>query len=78
VELSDLLADEGLVVPALSPPLQDEIRAMLPPFASPANPVDVTPVWSRFAELYPALTDHQIERVATALLTTLDDIGGDT
>ena len=28
-----------------------------PPFASPANPVDVTPVWSRFAELYPALTD---------------------
>ena len=30
---------------------------MLPPFASPANPVDVTPVWSRFAELYPALTD---------------------
>jgi acyl-CoA synthetase (NDP forming) len=57
VELSDLLADEGLVVPALSAPLQDEIRAMLPPFASPANPVDVTPVWSRFAELYPALTD---------------------
>ena len=57
VELSDLLADEGLVVPALSAPLQDTIRAMLPPFASPANPVDVTPVWSRFAELYPALTD---------------------
>jgi len=57
VELSDLLADEGLVVPALSTPLQDTIRAMLPPFASPANPVDVTPVWSRFAELYPALTD---------------------
>ena len=44
-------------MPALSAPLQDKIRAMLPPFASPANPVDVTPVWSRFAELYPALTD---------------------
>ena len=57
VELSDLLTDEGLVVPALSAPLQETIRAMLPPFASPANPVDVTPVWSRFAELYPALTD---------------------
>ena len=57
VELSDLLADEGLAVPALSAPLQHTIRAMLPPFASPANPVDVTPVWSRFAELYPALTD---------------------
>jgi len=57
VELSDLLADEGLTVPALSGPLQDKIRAMLPAFASPVNPVDVTPVWKRFAELYPALTD---------------------
>jgi acyl-CoA synthetase (NDP forming) len=57
VELSDLLTDEGLSVPALSAPLQDKIRAMLPAFASPVNPVDVTPVWSRFAELYPGLTD---------------------
>ena len=30
---------------------------MLPAYASPANPVDMTPVWSRFAELYPALVD---------------------
>ncbi|MGQ0577242.1 MAG: acetate--CoA ligase family protein, partial [Pseudonocardia sp.] len=57
VELADLLADEGLTVPVLSPALQERIRAMLPPFASPANPVDMTPVWSRFAELYPALVD---------------------
>lgn len=57
VELADLLTDEGLTVPALSAPLQDKIRAMLPAFASPVNPVDVTPVWSRFAELYPGLTD---------------------
>ena len=57
VELCDLLADEGLTVPALSPALQERIRAMLPAFASPVNPVDVTPVWSRYAELYPALTE---------------------
>lgn len=57
VELSDLLADEGLTVPTLSAPLQDKIRDMLPAFASAVNPVDVTPVWSRYAELYPALTD---------------------
>ncbi|HEY2220941.1 acetate--CoA ligase family protein [Actinomycetospora sp.] len=57
VELCDLLADEGLTVPALSDRLQERIRATLPAFASPVNPVDVTPVWSRFAELYPALTD---------------------
>lgn len=57
VELADLLSDEGLTVPALSAPLQDKIRDMLPAFASAVNPVDVTPVWSRYAELYPGLTD---------------------
>ena len=57
VELCDLLADEGLVVPALSDGLQTTIGDMLPPFASPVNPVDVTPVWARFKELYPAITD---------------------
>jgi acetyltransferase len=55
-----LLADEGLDVPELSAGLQDELRALLPPFASPRNPVDMTPVWSRFTELYPLL----IERLA--------------
>jgi acyl-CoA synthetase (NDP forming) len=58
VELADLLSDEGLDVPELSPALQDELRALLPTFASPANPVDITPVWSRFGELYPALVDR--------------------
>ena len=57
VELADLLADEGLEVPELSGALQARLRGMLPPHASPRNPVDVTPVWSRFAELYPALVD---------------------
>ena len=54
-ELADLLADEGLRVPALSPGLRAELAALLPAYASPANPVDITPVWTRFAELYPAV-----------------------
>jgi acetyltransferase len=58
VELTDLLTDEGLTVPELSPALQDELRPLLPPFASVANPVDITPVWQRFAELYPMLVDR--------------------
>ncbi|MGH3670734.1 MAG: acetate--CoA ligase family protein, partial [Pseudonocardiaceae bacterium] len=58
VELADLLADEGLTVPELSLALQDELRALLPPFASAANPVDITPVWRRFADLYPCLVDR--------------------
>lgn len=58
VELTDLLGDEGLAVPELSAALQAELRPLLPPFASVANPVDITPVWRRFAELYPMLVDR--------------------
>ena len=54
VELTDLLADEGLEVPELSGPLQDELRALLPGYASPRNPVDMTPAWRLFTTLYPA------------------------
>ena len=54
VELADLLADEGLEVPELSGPLQDELRALLPGYASARNPVDMTPTWRLFTTLYPA------------------------
>lgn len=54
-ELADLLADQGLTVPALSPALSAELAAVLPAYASPANPVDITPVWTRFVELYPSV-----------------------
>ena len=58
VELADLLADESLEVPELSAALQDELRAVLPAHASTRNPVDMTTVWSRYAELYPLLVDR--------------------
>jgi acyl-CoA synthetase (NDP forming) len=54
VELADLLADEGLELPELGRPLQDELRALLPGYASAGNPVDMTPTWRRFTTLYPA------------------------
>lgn len=57
VELTDLLHDHGLVVPELSEPLQAALRALLPEYGSAGNPVDMTPIWSRYAELYPVLTD---------------------
>jgi acyl-CoA synthetase (NDP forming) len=53
VELTDLMAEEGLVVPELTPGLQEQLAGSLPAYASPRNPVDVTPNWARFAELYP-------------------------
>ncbi|HEY6498779.1 MAG TPA: acetate--CoA ligase family protein [Streptosporangiaceae bacterium] len=53
VELPDLLADQGLVVPELSESLQAELRAIMPAYASARNPVDMTPAWNRFATVYP-------------------------
>ncbi len=58
VELADLLTDEGVEVPELPAGLQEELRALLPAHGSSRNPVDMTPVWSRYAELYPVLVDR--------------------
>jgi acyl-CoA synthetase (NDP forming) len=57
VELTDLLADEGLEVPELSPALQARLRELLSGHASPRNPVDITTDWRRFPELYGRCTD---------------------
>ncbi len=58
VELTDLLSEEGLVVPELSAGLQRELAEALPAFGSARNPVDVTTAWDRFAELYPLALDR--------------------
>lgn len=39
---ADVLAGEGLLLPELSTSLQAEIRALIPAYGSPRNPVDVT------------------------------------
>jgi len=57
VELADMLEDEGVAVPELSLGLRNRIAERLPPIGSARNPVDMTPIWSRFAELYPWLTE---------------------
>ena len=54
VELTDLLADEGLTIPELSGRLQGELRALLPQYGSARNPVDMTPAWRLFTTVYPA------------------------
>ena len=57
VELTDLLADEGLIVPELSESLQKELRAIMPAYASARNPVDMTPAWKLFTTVYPGAID---------------------
>ncbi|MDQ6776757.1 MAG: CoA-binding protein, partial [Actinomycetota bacterium] len=73
VELTDLLVENGLSVPELSPGLQAELAARLPAVGSPRNPVDVTTVWARFAELYPFAVDRlarsgEVDLVVAVLL----------
>jgi len=57
VELTDLLADEGLEIPELSTSLQAGLRALLPAYASARNPVDMTPAWRLFTTMYPVAID---------------------
>jgi acetyltransferase len=52
VELADLCERLGLVVPELSQATQARLLPLIPPFASPRNPVDVTPTWARFPTMY--------------------------
>ena len=52
VELADLCERFGLIVPELSEAAQAQIAPLIPPFASPRNPVDVTPTWARFPAMY--------------------------
>ncbi len=51
VELTDVAEEEGLVVPELEPELQEYVKSLIPPFASAKNPVDMTPIWGKFAEV---------------------------
>src|SRR5258707_1807072 len=52
VELTDLCERFGLSVPELPPASQARISPLIPAYASPRNPVDVTPLWARFPEMY--------------------------
>jgi len=52
VELTDLCFENGLDVPELATELQAKIKPWMAPFASARNPIDFTPDWPRFKELY--------------------------
>lgn len=57
VELTDLLSDNGLQVPELSPALRASLSEILPAHGSAGNPVDITPDWRRFPQLYSESVD---------------------
>ena len=54
-ELVDLCVENGLEVPHFSKDLQDQLRPYLPSYAGVKNPVDLTPVWWQYPDIYPSL-----------------------
>src|SRR5437588_1924639 len=52
VELADMCERVGLSVPELPEDTQARISPLIPAYASPRTPVDVTPAWARFPEMY--------------------------
>src|SRR5256884_667386 len=52
VELADMCERFGLSVPELPEKTQERISPLIPAYASPRNPVDVTPAWARFPTMY--------------------------
>lgn len=54
-ELADLCIEAGLEVPLFSEVLQSQLHALLPSFAAVGNPIDITPIYWQFPQVYPAL-----------------------
>jgi len=52
VELADMCERFGLSIPELPKETQDRIMPLIPSYASPRNPVDVTPAWARYPAMY--------------------------
>jgi acyl-CoA synthetase (NDP forming) len=57
VELADMCERSGLSVPELPEETQARISPLIPAYASPRNPVDVTPAWARFPAMYSGSID---------------------
>ncbi len=54
-ELVDLCVENGLQVPQFPQRLQDVLRHHLPSYACVKNPVDLTPIWWQYPDIYPLI-----------------------
>jgi acyl-CoA synthetase (NDP forming) len=77
VWLADACTARGLTVPVLSAPLQELLKAHMPPFGSPANPVDLTAQLTAGGRVTPALAAlaDSGEVDAVVLATSLSSAG---
>jgi acyl-CoA synthetase (NDP forming) len=77
VWLADACAARGLTVPLLSAPLQEAMKAYMPPFGSPVNPVDLTAQLTAGGSVVPPLAAlaGSAEVDAVTLVTSLSSSG---
>jgi len=77
VWLADACAARGLTVPVLSAPLQETMKGHMPPFGSPANPVDLTAQLTAGGSVVPPLAELAAsgEVDAITLVTSLSSAG---
>jgi acyl-CoA synthetase (NDP forming) len=77
VWLADACAARGFAVPVLSAPTQERLKPLMPPFGSPANPVDMTAQLTASGSVVPALTvlAESGEVDAITLVTSLSSSG---
>ena len=77
VWLADACAARGLTVPVLSPLVQELLKAHMPPFGSPVNPVDLTAQLTAGGTVVPALRvlTESGEVDAVVLVTSLSSAG---
>ena len=77
VWLADACAARGLTVPELSGPVQEQLKAHMPPFGSPVNPVDLTAQLTAGGTVVPALRvlAESAEVDAVVLVTSLSSAG---
>ena len=77
VWLADACAARGLAVPELSAAVQERLKAHMPPFGSPVNPVDLTAQLTAGGTVVPALRvlTESGEVDAVVLVTSLSSAG---
>lgn len=73
-ELVDLCVEHGLEVPVLSPGLRGRLKPHLPSYASVSNPVDLTPIWPEYPDIYPPLMDALLDsdEIDLLVVTVID------
>ncbi|MFN3547273.1 MAG: CoA-binding protein, partial [Mesorhizobium sp.] len=71
--VADIAAEEGLALAAFTPDTLARLKALLPPFASPQNPLDTTGIAFSRPDVYRAVLDTVAADPAVAMIVAAQD-----